>query len=698
MTVQSTPIHPAGRTNIQLFRFLSLLLSLALSRALSRSRALTLHAMDGWDPGVSFDALMARVSSNVRASTSRGTGDAGEVDASWDLSSLSRLFHQLFEEGVDEPLGGARGAGRWGSLPAASSAAVWMLAVVLRYCDDAGAPVTPDVFGSAVAGWQEVFSRAPRGTFSPGAFPFEEQLGDEAVVSWACWVAWCARHGSGRGPAGGWSNSAERTRWPADSSTSPLGASRGRSMLQAMVCCHVPCSEDHGFGAFDRLMMFLRASLWLLDAPSSSFSRWYSGQCIQRCMSLADRVHLTRDEQLMALGALADAREGTRPARQTNEGFVLTATSALTRAGGRILSPDAAIEMLRVLSSSTRRFDSTYRSLIESLMAVYTDMPDHADMVLDRWELFDPRIALAVLLPACHSLSALTITSKLAPICLNMLKACQGKAMQDDGGGRSGLLPLLQDVRIWAWCRRRCVASIILLFSRSLVLSLFCSLVHVPVSLSAPRLTAPFVAPCQVYLHGILISPAWPPRIRGASVYRSSPPARRPARTFPSVRASRSWCWRTTGPSQRTSWMGFRSAPGARAPRGTVRSGRWPTRSTSSVSMRCRASARGWHRAPVADLTHRKDWPVSNVRSRRRLTSHAKSFWSLGFVIYQSSVCHRHRSVTRQPGNGLQTVGLPSSSEELKFEREPWIPRGTTTRTTRGRRWTTARKMRHSPC
>lgn len=463
--------------------------------------------MDGWDPGVSFDALMARVSSNVRASTSRGTGDAGEVDASWDLSSLSRLFHQLFEEGVDEPLGGARGAGRWGSSPAASSAAVWMLAVVLRYCDDAGAPVTPDVFGSAVAGWQEVFSRAPRGTFSPGAFPFEEQLGDEAVVSWACWVAWCARHGSGRGPAGGWSNSAERTRWPADSSTSPLGASRGRSMLQAMVCCHVPCSEDHGFGAFDRLMMFLRASLWLLDAPSSSFSRWYSGQCIQRCMSLADRVHLTRDEQLMALGALADAREGTRPARQTNEGFVLTATSALTRAGGRILSPDAAIEMLRVLSSSTRRFDSTYRSLIESLMAVYTDMPDHADMVLDRWELFDPRIALAVLLPACHSLSALTITSKLAPICLNMLKACQGKAMQDDGGGRSGLLPLLQDVRIWAWCRRRCVASIILLFSRSLVLSLFCSLVHVPVSLSAPRLTAPFVAPCQVYLHGILISP-----------------------------------------------------------------------------------------------------------------------------------------------------------------------------------------------
>jgi hypothetical protein len=436
--------------------------------------------MDGWDPGVSFDALMARVSSNVRASTSRGTGDAGEVDASWDLSSLSRLFHQLFEEGVDEPLGGARGAGRWGSSPAASSAAVWMLAVVLRYCDDAGAPVTPDVFGSAVAGWQEVFSRAPRGTFSPGAFPFEEQLGDEAVVSWACWVAWCARHGSGTGAAGGGSNSAERTRWPADSSTSPLGASRGRSMLQAMVCCHVPCSEDHGFGAFDRLMMFLRASLWLLDAPSSSFSRWYSGQCIQRFMSLADRVHLTRDEQLMALGALADAREGTRPARQTNEGFVLTATSALTRAGGRILSPDAAIEMLRVLSSSTRRFDSTYRSLIESLMAVYTDMPDHADMVLDRWELFDPRVALAVLLPACHSLSALTITSKLAPICLNMLKACQGKAMQDDGGGRSGLLPLLQDVRIWAWCRRRCVASIVLLFSRSLVLLFSSSCPSVP--------------------------------------------------------------------------------------------------------------------------------------------------------------------------------------------------------------------------
>lgn len=57
-----------------------------------------------WDPDISFDALMARVSSNVRASTSRPGGDAG--DLSWDLAKIPQLFDAL----LPPP-----GSDRWGS-------------------------------------------------------------------------------------------------------------------------------------------------------------------------------------------------------------------------------------------------------------------------------------------------------------------------------------------------------------------------------------------------------------------------------------------------------------------------------------------------------------------------------------------------------------------------------------------------------
>ena len=395
-----------------------------------------------WDPDISFDALMARVSSNVRASTSRPGGDAG--DLSWDLAKIPQLFDAL----LPPP-----GSDRWGS-----SAMAWVIAAILRYCDEEGAPVTPDVFGSALAGFQRVFSREPlEGTSPAGGFPraFEEHLRDrsDSVVTWACWTAYCicAGHVSGGGSAQ--RGSADRTKWPADMTTSrPSTRSSSLSLLHAMVCCHVPRPHHAGYDDFDQLMMFLGGSLRLLDAstPRTSFARWYSGQCAQRCLSLASGMQVTRDEQLAALHALADATEGMKRAERTKWEFILAATSALTRAGGLILSPEAAVEVLRVLSFSTRRFGSTYRSLIQSLMAVYKEMPAHADLVLDRWELFDPRVALAVLLPGCHSLSASTITSKLAPRCLNLLQECHRNAVQADGDGSSGLLQLLQDVRVGA--------------------------------------------------------------------------------------------------------------------------------------------------------------------------------------------------------------------------------------------------------
>ncbi len=387
-----------------------------------------------WDPGVSFDVLMARISSNVRASTSRVKGDAEYVSGSWDLSAIRELFDEVVP-----------GSGGW-----ASSTTAWMVAAILRYCDDAGAPVTPDVFGSAVLGFQRVFSCQPPGTFLIEGFPFEEQLREDAVVAWACWTAWyiCVRDGS-------------RKWWPAALLTSSSTPS-SFSLLRAMVCCHAPRPDYLGSRHFDQMMVYLRGSLLLVDESMlrSSFGRWYSGQCAKSCLALADQAHVTRGEQLMALTELADAADGTQRTHQGNEEFVLAATSALTRAGGLILSPEAASEVLRVLSFSTQRFSSTYRSLIQSLMAVYIDMPAHADMVLDRWELFDPRVALAVLLPACHSLSASTITSKLAPICLDLLQECHRKAMQDEGGSSSGLLRLLQDVCVCALTLRFYVVCI----------------------------------------------------------------------------------------------------------------------------------------------------------------------------------------------------------------------------------------------
>ena len=362
------------------------------------------------DDDTSVDAFMARIGANIHAQSSSSSPNpntgAIRLDAVHGLVSL---------------------------LPAPSTtttdAVTWTVALVLRYCEDVHAPDTADVFGSAVVGFEKLLAASPRLL----DFPFERQLVDFNAVGWACWVAWCMRTRNGAAANRVLKSSLREAR-----AISPA--------IKAMVLAHVVPGDAAALGFELAAMVFLDGALQLFDEErdvASYQTTYYTRLVAQQCIRAVGGLVVDARDQLSALTLLGD-RFRTMKHRADLDEFVLAAAAALTRDGTRLHRPASATEVVRLLSASTRRSSSPFRTLMMSLMSVYVAMPAYADVLLDG-VLGDGDatycLALAVLLPAVHDLSASTLSTKLAPRCLELLR----KERRREYRG-SGNLPLLSDV------------------------------------------------------------------------------------------------------------------------------------------------------------------------------------------------------------------------------------------------------------